>query len=412
MDYTTSENIVKLDEVSAHLFHRVSHAAITKWLENFDEEDRENALQLLGFMNFFTTDRIYTSLKHSLDKIVQASPKKCKIRILAVRKMSNDMEGITGGQSGQMISYYAKKVAESFEKDKIKIIEENDLQQLYKKHRECLKYKIVLIDDIFGSGDTLISYYQHIKEYISPYWTKVALSVAYISNVEDRIIKANIDIYGERIIPVFDAIEQADYKGREIARKYYELARKYGERLYVAEEGNITPMGYKDSKALVGFEYGIPNNTLPIIWASERESGTGQPWYPIFERNIQDRLDRKRRCKNDIVRWFCAARKRGLVLQNTGKNISSMNEDVLRLYLILSMVEKLKDAIIITNYLCINADVYENSIEMAQENGYLDSTQNLTEKARMALSAIEGMRKSTNGIDVLKICDNIYLPNV
>ena len=89
-----------------------------------------------------------------------------------------------------------------------------------------------------------------------------------------------------------------------------------------------------------------------------------------------------------------------------------MNEDVLRLYLILSMVEKLKDAIIITNYLCINADVYENSIEMAQENGYLDSTQNLTEKARMALSAIEGMRKSTNGIDVLKICDNIYLPNV
>lgn len=403
----TSENIEKIDEVASHLYFRAAHTTIGKWLDNFEEQDRENALQLLGFFNFFTTDRIYASLKHSLEEIIQDTPWCGKIKIIGIRNKKKESEGIFGRQSGQMISYYAGKVAKMVDEDKIKVISEEELTRLYQKHPRKA-YKIVLIDDIFGTGDTFIDYYNDIRRIISSHWTVAALSIAYTPEAATRLKNdLNIDVYGERIIPIFDAIRDADYIGRTKFLEYKQLARKYGAKLYKPGEGNITPLGYKDSQTLVGFEYGVPNNTLPIIWSSKKENADGIDWFPIFARNISDRLDRRRRCHEDIKRWYLAARKGGLRFKKSGGEVKTLNTEIVRMCLILIMIDKHKDKTIITNYLCINEGDYEDSIKQAKENAFLDDTCTLTEKAKTALNEINKRSNNEEEIDVL----TIYLPD-
>ena len=64
------DNIVSIENVVAHLYNRVTYEDIVAWLDNFSNEDRDTALQLLGYVNLFTSDRIYDTLKYYIGQIV------------------------------------------------------------------------------------------------------------------------------------------------------------------------------------------------------------------------------------------------------------------------------------------------------------------------------------------------------
>ena len=59
------------------------------------------------------------------------------------------------------------------------------------------------------------------------------------------------------------------------------ICEKYGKILYEKH-----PLGYDNTQALIVFPHNTPNNTLPIIWASERNEAkySKKIWYPLFER--------------------------------------------------------------------------------------------------------------------------------
>lgn len=405
MEYTP-EKITKIENVVAHLYHRVSFGNIVKWLENFAEEDRDIALHLLGYMNLFTSDRIYLSLRNSLDKILRET-KKGKIKIISVRKINKNSEGTAGGQSGDLIAYYARKVAESVCKQRIKVIREEDLKGL----KQTKKYKIVLIDDIFGTGDTFINYYNHIKTLIAPNWEIAALAVAYMPQAEKKINRRRIKVYGEPIISIFQAIREAGMKDSTNESIYKKLSIKYGKKLYKAKDGNIKTLGYKNSQALIVFEYGVPNNTLPIIWSSKKENKKGIDWFPVFARNINDRLDKKRRYKNESKRWFFMAFKNGLHLTDVRNNPIGWGA-ALEIYLILSMLEKQKDEVLILNFLGISRGEYEEYLSIARENQLLDQTNGLTPRAHMALSEINAINGQQQDIDIVVLNQTMYLPDI
>lgn len=403
------KHIARIDEVAAHLFHRASHTTIREWLKNFKEEDRETALRLLGYMNFFTTDRVYASLRYSLEQLLKATPYG-KIKILGVRDIGDEKEGIFGGQSGHMISYYAKKAAKAVNEDRIKVVSEEHLKTLKETHPNR-QYTIVLLDDIFGTGDTVVEYYKAIKDdLISDQWKTVAIAVAYMPVAAKKLNRLNITVYGEQIISIFQAIRDAGMEDSKTEPTYKKLAIKYGKKLYKATEGNIKTLGYKNSQALVGFDYGVPNNTLPIIWSSKNENPDGEPWHPIFARNIEDRLDLRRRNSDYIQRWLCMAHKNGIHLKD--KNGENIKDGItIQLYMILAMLEKGKNEVIITNFLDISMGDYEMCIEKARFNKLIDSLGKPTEKAYMALAEINAMKKRQERINLTTFNKKIYLPD-
>lgn len=405
MEYTP-EKITKIENVIAHLYNRISFDNVVTWLNNFAEEDRDLALRLLGYMNFFTSDRIYQSIYNALDKLHKET-QEGKIKIISIRKIKKGSEGITGGQSGHLIAYYARKASEAVCKTKIKVIREEDLKRLHKTK----KYKIVLIDDIFGTGETFLDFYDYIKESIAPNWEIAALAVAYMPLAEKKMRRRNIKVYGEPIISIFQAIREAGMKDSTNESIYKKLSIKYGKKLYKAKDGNIKTLGYKNSQALIVFEYGVPNNTLPIIWSSKKENKKGIDWFPVFARNINDRLDKKRRYKNESKRWFFMAFKNGLHLTDVRNNPIGWGA-ALEIYLILSMLEKQKDEVLILNFLGISRGEYEEYLSIARENQLLDQTNGLTPRAHMALSEINAINGQQQDIDIVVLNQTMYLPDI
>lgn len=405
-----SKNIANIENVAAHLYNRVSYEDIVVWLNNFEEEEQANALRLLGYMNFFTSDRIYASLKNSLEQIVTDIPHG-KIKIVAVRAMKKDAEGIHGGHSGHMISYYARKVAEVVNKKRISVINEKCLEELRSSHRDA-QYTIVFIDDIFGSGDTLLDFYNYISRprRLPKAWRVVALSVVYMPQAVGKLKRVRIKLYGEPVISIFKAIRDAGMADSYNEPIYKNLAIKYGRKLYQAKAGEIKTLGYKNAQALVAFEYGVPNNTIPIIWASANESGTGYDWHPVFPRNIKDRIGKYHRDMIDRRRWFFMAYKAGLHITDAN-NVNIGWGNALRIYMILSMIEKQKDEILIMNFLAIGKEEYEECIANARKNRLLDNTCHITEKAKMILAEIDEYTNKEKEIVVSEINDKIYLPD-
>jgi len=76
------------------------------------------------------------------------------------------------------------------------------------------------------------------------------------------------------------SIKHSPFKISHGAEKMKALALKYGQKMVILKKGGkdiFYPLGYGACEALVSFDYGPPNNTIPIIWSSDK-------WYPIFPR--------------------------------------------------------------------------------------------------------------------------------
>lgn len=409
------DNIVSIENVVAHLYNRVTYEDIVAWLDNFSNEDRDTALQLLGYVNLFTSDRIYDTLKYYIGQIVNdynedifiiaVGKKESVAGKTDIPKRARILEGVYGGQSGQLIAYYARKITEKYYK-KIIVLEERDLKRIRKnyKNSHCV---IVLIDDIFGTGDTLLQYYKRLKIKLRMQWTVVGLSIAYMQAAVTALEPEGVKIYGEKILPIFDAIRRAEWTGENKASVYQNLALKYGKILNGKRGNRIKPLGYKNSQALVIFEYGVPNNTLPIIWESKRINAEGKTWVPLFSRNIIGRLSAYSKRRNNIQRCYIMAWKRGLQLENEAGQMLPLNEAV-NVFSVLSILEHHKDSVVITNVLCINQSDYEKIIDIAKKNDLIDNTFALKEKAISALAAMKAA--SNKEIDNDMINNQMYLP--
>ena len=411
-------NIVKIENVVAHLYNRVSYEDILAWLNNFSNDaDKATALQLLGYLNLFTSDRIYDTLKYYLGKIVKDFTE--DIYILAVKKKevvdsktkipkrAKVLEGCFGGQSGQLITYYARKVTEEYYANVV-ILEECDLKRIRKeyKHTHCV---IVLIDDIFGTGDTVLEYYTRLKKKnkLRPQWTVIALAVAYMKTAETVLDHEGIKTYGEKIMPVFDAIRDTEWTDENRADDYLQLALGYGVMLHKEKEKRLKPLGYKNSQALVAFEYGVPNNTLPIIWENKYIKRQKKPWTPLFPRNLTSRLSIYSKNKDNIQRCYLMAWKQGIRLKDLKFNDLPLHS-ALRLFSVLSILAHHKDSVIISNALCMSENEFQEIIKVAHQNDLIDSTMTLKEKAIMALSQIRERNASEINSNIVN--DQIYLP--
>ena len=81
------------------------------------------------------------------------------------------------------------------------------------------------------------------------------------------------------------------------ASKMKALALKYGQKLVIVKrEGKdiFYPLGYGKCEALISFDYGPPNNTIPIIWSSDK-------WHPIFPRLAKDKMKQAKEIKKSVA---------------------------------------------------------------------------------------------------------------
>ncbi|MCK5283763.1 MAG: hypothetical protein KAK00_10260 [Nanoarchaeota archaeon] len=142
---------------------------------------------------------------------------------------------------------------------------------------------IVFFDDIIGSGNQAVTFskkHLHDIQIDKYYIALLAFEKGYKRLDEEKCFKQVIvhEIISEELRAFSN--NSLIFPDEDIRERIKKLCEKYGKILYPKN-----PLGYDNSQALIVFHHNTPNNTLPIIWASDRnEKKPGYVWYPVWER--------------------------------------------------------------------------------------------------------------------------------
>lgn len=369
------ENII--NAICDRFHHHITPLKIVNWLDNFDKPDWTKALITLNAFEYFTTKDIIKEFDNYLQDIHEARPNDNPFYALPVGKV---------GKSGLAMIYYLKKT-NAFINNKITIIDETELNKIEK---DC---NLILVDDFSGSGDTILTFYNSIKDKISKSINVVVVTIAYLKRAKLLLERNSLNIYGNLRVPAFSKRGSVfGYPPR--MRAIREFCFKYGNLIYPEkdyEKGKTKqhPLGYSNSQALIGFEHAIPNNTIPIIWGDRKRTDSKESWFPIFPRRTQAYINEASEFKKTSAYWISLLYK--LKLEATfGFNQDKYTKYNLRILSMILLKLRRKTPISICQFLGINLTEYGEIIQDGIKTFVFDEHGNLTTNA---VNAVEGIRK-------------------
>lgn len=290
------------------LKHSVLPSKIIKWLENFEENEIDFAIDLLSVFEFIPFNELLFRFNNLLFEILKDITTDEKIIIFPYGKV---------GKSGTMVTYPIKNTS-SYKKRESNILLTHDIENI--KNLSDFKH-IIFIDDFIGSGKTFIEEYKKIKRI--KHWID--------NSTFKGIYLLSAIIMGEGKLKIEDAFSEIKIHA-EVRNKIFQtnkspltalknilplktMATKHGNSL-----SSIAPLGFDNGQALISFFHGTPDNTLPIIWVETKD------WNAIYPREPKIRMDEAKEFKKDIAFYIGICNRIGIDIL-TGKSIVEKIKD-------------------------------------------------------------------------------------
>jgi len=260
--------------------NQVNLPTIIRWLENFDsDEERKLALNLLLQFTYYKNLEIKSLLRSAFNLYCHETQFTLEVErsgVLDIKEHIKETTRFYGmlknpSKSGTFLlrPFRNANKLESF------MFPEEDLKEVPKEIKN-----VVLIDDILSSGDQVITHWKKILQKITENNKHVVFHYLVLFGLTNGISRIKKETTLNLIVvnelddsqKVFSD-ESGYFKESEDNEKKeaMKMCVKHGNRIY----SDVTPLGYGDSQLLLGFEHGIPDNTLPIIWSTKG-------WFPIF----------------------------------------------------------------------------------------------------------------------------------
>jgi hypothetical protein len=290
--------LTKVNVIVKRLKYSVHDINIIEWLENFHTKDVDAMLALLENLEYVTEHELVEFINDRLTSIFE---------LIGDNEILNILPIADFGKSGTLIIYYLKKTLIYRSKaNQINIlIKPIDLKNKTKGLPAGTNYNLALLDDFFGSGRSLTSFF---KTYVGNQSSLEKLNVRYIGlcifylqKAKDRVRKLGmpIEIIGDLKMPCFERGSSFSGGGRIHLR---ELAYSYGEDLMVeADTGKVHPLGFNNSQGLIVFPYNPPNNTLSIIWSNRYSVKFQHRWIPLYPRTPEVKMDTAKRMRSKLA---------------------------------------------------------------------------------------------------------------
>ena len=265
----------------------LSSEEIERWLANFrgevfsEGEERKIALWMLCNFTYYNEHEVNHLCRMLYKQFIHDLAQKEKIHDVQEIKTILDSTYFAAigeaGESGGLLLYFFRQEAK-LSLDRF----------CYPTHVPSGRDNIaVFIDDVTLSGGTASRFfYKHLQNttykriyYITLFATNIA--VKKLEELGITVICCNLLDERDRC---FSEKSIMFYNYPTLREKAELMAKHYGEKL---EQGKA--LGHKNGQLCFGFNYNIPNNTLPIFWSSNN-------WYPIFMRrekiqNVRNRND-------------------------------------------------------------------------------------------------------------------------
>lgn len=369
---------ITIDIISARLKNLVSPLNILKWLNNFEEGEIKYAIDIASNLTVYTSYEIEEIINSNLNSLF---PTLKSNEVIIINPVGNF------GKSGSVITYFFQKT-DFYRKHKQKVEMLPIINNFKAKANK--NYKLVLLDDFVGSGNSVKTYFEKNVNLIKNNF----MSVFFIGVAG---MKQGIDL----INPIFNKIEipksnifkkafssEASYFGYRNYKKHREFCFKYGKKLtspLVRKDKTlkfINALGYKNSQALVSFSYGSPNNTLPIIWSNKNN------WFPLIPRFFSDKISVSKEFRKSISYELSILKEFGSEnLQNEfftykikkgTRSFSSVSKIDFSIYAIIKLLRAGFTEINICQKLGILTKDYEQILKIGKQRGLFDQGNNLT----------------------------------
>lgn len=372
----TPENVRKIEYILPKLKYSRYINNVIKWLENFEESEIELAYDFLAFFEYITMDELQYRLVEQLSIIDKKIPEGYKVILVPFAKYV---------KSNDIVAYLISKtwLFNDMEK-RNRIVIERDFERYTYTENTAL----VLIDDFVGTGESFATAYlnRNIELFINnnhyildePFLLSAIIMEKGLHFLSNTIPRININaILRYNNFSSTNSPFIISY-GPVVMEK---LATKYGNTLEVSKKNKkkiYTPLGYGDCGALVSFDYGPPNNTIPIIWCSSNN------WFPIFPRYSKDKMSDAKALKKTIAFYLGVMKKLNLniyedkTIKVSGKNYNYDSRADHSLVTVLYLLERKHHEILICQILGLTISELNEIYNHGKEKNFLDQKNMLT----------------------------------
>lgn len=403
------QTLSKIDLLLPRLKHSVFPTKIIKWLENFDEDEVDLAIDLLSVYEYITFNEFMFRLNDLLFELFKNIPKGERIIIFPYGKV---------GKSGTLVTYPLKNT-NAYKKREDDIVMTHDYQNV--ENPSSFNH-IIFLDDFIGSGRTFC------KEFSKPNDIQKWIADNSIENV--YILSSIIMVEGKKyILDRFPDIKIFSEERNKIFEKSLsplnafgnladieKLTLKHGKKISVfGYPPYVAPYGYDGSQSLISYFHCTPNNTLSIIWAKNKK------WFPLFPRMANIRMDEAREFKKQIAFYIGICNRLGIDLYS-GKSIIEKKDDknvrIIKhnskqdhsVIALLILKNQGYDNLIICHLLGITREELRIIYAEAKKLGFIDKTYEINAKG---IQFLRELRKKTNKENFRKESDkNLEIKNV
>lgn len=262
------------------------------WIENFDNDDKILAAQLLErfvFYNQRLTDSLLTASFYSMADGLRKGPT-APTREQLLQALPNAVFTPVSGETPNPTDsgyFLCRRTRQVLNVDEARIKNTNDALKAAAEGRP-----VVFVDDFIGSGDQFLATWRDSSTGASfeTVQSHVGFTAAYVSLVGTE---AGIISIGKQAPSVAVCVtHKIDNRGTlwglqalnpSLHSQIDSLLKKYTPRLtpqdaYMHQQQYLT-YGYKHRGLFFAFEHSVPDATLPIFWCRGTNS-----WEPLIER--------------------------------------------------------------------------------------------------------------------------------
>lgn len=411
-DCKLTDKIVKqIEYVLPKLKYSVYIQQVKSWLENFEEDEVDYALDFLFYLEYIPFSELQLRLNQqlaSLDKHF-GNNKNFLLVPFADYPKSNDI-----------VMYLITKCPVYKKIEKENRIEITVDIENYKIKKDIV---LVYIDDFIGTGKSFNKWFK--KNKISDLFNiqprphdEQALVAAIIMEDGYQFMTHSypeVNIFAETRFKIFSTIN-SPFNLSENRIEMRKLCLKYG---YTIKTGfqlpNNTfydPLGFGKSEALVAFDYGTPNNSLSIIWGDSN-------WKPIFPRSGESRMKKASEIKSEAAFYLGLINKLDLdfnedITMNIDSEdieLSARDDHSILVYLIL--LDKLYSNIQICQVLGVTVSELDKIILKTHKKRLVTRTGKITRKGIKFLTQLKrekNIRKFRENAPLIVRDNNIFVP--
>ncbi len=393
------KTLAKIEHLLPRLKYSVLPSKIIRWLENFNEDEIDLAIDLLSVFEYIPFNEFMYRLNDLLKKILDDIPKGEKILILPYGKV---------GKSATLVTYPLKNTI-AFKKREKDIELNHDYEKL--KNPKIFKH-IIFLDDFIGSGKTFYKEYtkkkdkeNSIEEWVKDNSIANVYILATIIMVEGKEFInskfSNIRIEADERHKIFDKTNSPLIAFNNI-KKLEKLTERYGNLLFVSRfPPHYIPFGYDNSQSLISFFHCTPNNTLTIIW---KKNGF---WFPLYPRESKKRMDEAREFKKEIAFYIGICNRLGIDIYN-GKTILEERDKIKvrvikyntrqdhSIISLLTLKNQGYEDLLICHILGLTMVELDDIYKESKKVGFTDTLKNISSKGNMFLEELKVKTKKEN----------------